>query len=398
MNVPEDRIRRFISQSPWPYKAAQEQLHEMMPTSIAVSEAMLVVDDVDIRKQGDHSVGVTRQYAGSIGKVDNCQVAVDLVSAVPDRVRNADQVTWPLGMELYLPRQWVEDESYAGLREEVGLPAEVGFKKKPELAAELVEQAQAGDVPHACVGADAGYGDNTSFRKTLRELDEPYILGITPSELRLLPEDTPLEPPGPTAGRGRPRTYPRYSEEVEPLTPERFGESATDWTEVTWSEGSKDTLTGTFSRHQVRVVSAPQHRRVSDERGWLLLEDHGDGYKAWLCWGVDDWSLERLVTYAHLRWTIEQFHKDIKQVLGLDQFEGRTWTGWNHHSTMVLLTYAFLMTERTARGADARLPPIPQVARAMNYEMIVRTIHAEGVESPIARRVAEAFLCGYTDW
>jgi SRSO17 transposase len=359
---------------------------------------MLLFDDVDFRKKGDHSVGVARQYAGSIGKIDNCQVAVDLVLAVPGEARNADQVTWPLGMELYVPRPWIEEDSYADRRDEVGLPEDIEFRTKPEIVLELLERARAADVPHACIGADAGYGDDGELRKQLREWKESYILGVTPSELRVIPAETPIEPPGPTAGPGRPRIHPRYPEDVDAVSPSEIADDVTEWMEVTWSEGTKGSLSGRFYRERVRVVSNTQQRWVSDEEGWLLVENRGEEIKAWLCWGVDEWSLEELVEYAHLRWPIEQFHRDAKQVIGMDQFEGRTWTGWNHHASVVLLTYAFLVTERAAQGADARRPPISQVARAMNHEMVARTVEEEGVDPETAQRVAAAIIRGFTDW
>jgi SRSO17 transposase len=123
-----------------------------------------------------------------------------------------------------------------------------------------------------------------------------------------------------------------------------------EWTEVTWAEGTKEPLSRRFFRSRVRVIENVRQRWVSDETTWLLLEDGEDKLKAWLCWGVDDWNLEELVRYAHLRWAIEQFHVDAKQVLGLDQFEGRSWKGWPHHVTLVLLTHAFIASEpRMAR-------------------------------------------------
>lgn len=120
-------------------------------------------------------------------------------------------------------------------------------------------------------------------------------MGVTPSELRVVPAETPIEPPGPTAGPGRPRTHPRYPEDVEAVSPSEIADDVTEWTEVTWSEGTKGSLSGRFYRIRVRVVSNTQQRWVSDEEGWLLVEDRGDEIKAWLCWGVDEWSLEELV-------------------------------------------------------------------------------------------------------
>lgn len=138
------------------------------------------------------------------------------------------------------------------------------------------------------------------------------------------------------------------------------------------------------------IVSNTHLRWGTEEEVWLLLEGRGDEIKLWLCWGVDEW----LVAYTHVRWPIEQFHNDAKQVLGMDHFEGRTWTGWNHHVSVVLLTYAFLVTERTVQGVATRLPPFSQVSRSEVYERAIRTVEEQGVDQQTAQRVAEAMIRG----
>jgi SRSO17 transposase len=120
VGIEGDRVERFVRESPWDHGGLQEYLVAHVPLTMRSPRAALVLDDVGIVKQGRHSVGVHRQYSGALGKVGNCQVAVDLTYAVPGRGRNADQITWPLGMELYLPRAWVEDPEYGDPRAEVG--------------------------------------------------------------------------------------------------------------------------------------------------------------------------------------------------------------------------------------------------------------------------------------
>jgi len=250
------------------------------------------------------------------------------------------------------------------------------------------------------VGADSGYGKYLSFRTQLREWNEPYILGIRPKTLPVIPESTPIEEPGRGSDRGRPPSEPRYPEDV-------ISQSAVeicadlddeDWREVTWAEGTKEPLTGRFFRTRVRVVKSVAKRRVSDETVWLLIEDAEDKLRAWLCWGVDEWNLGELVRYAHLRWAIERFHEDTKQVLGLDQFEGRTWKGWHHHVTIVLLTHAFIASERAARSATARLPSFPEVARELVYEMATQIAEHKGLRREKARNLGAAMVRGLTDW
>ncbi len=398
--INEHRVRRFISGSPWEHDAVQDHLNHQIPETIASPEAMLIVDDVDILKHGHNSVGVARQYAGSIGKIESCQVGVDLVAAVPGEARNADQLTWPLGLELYLPQPWLEDEKFEELRQQCDVPDKITFRTKPEIALNLLARAREASVPPGCVGADAGYGDDRSFRTLLRDWSEPYILGVTPSELRIVSESTPIEEPGRRSGPGRPPTRPRFPEEKTAVAPVELSAELdkNEWTEVTWAEGTKEPLSGRFFRTRVRVVEDVRKRWVSDETAWLLLEDGEDKLRAWLCWGVDTWSLEELVRYAHLRWAIEHFHVDAKQVLGLDQFEGRTWRGWHHHVTIVLLAHAFIATERAAHGAAARLPPFSEIARELVYEMATQIAESEGLDREKAREVGAAMVRGLTDW
>ncbi len=254
--------------------------------------------------------------------------------------------------------------------------------------------------PPAWGGPDSGYGELQTFRKQLRDWNEPYILGVGPKDMQIIPESTPIEYPEDASGIGRPPSEPRYPPDATPQSPEEIADGLTDedWTSVTWAEGTKELLSGQFFRTRVRVVKRVRKRRVTEETGWLLIEDATDELRAWLCWGVDDWSIKELAAYAHLRWSIEQFHKEAKQVLALDQFEGRSWKGWHHHVTMVLLTYAFVAAERAAHGAAARPPPFPKVARTLVYEMATQIAESEGLELLQAQEVGEAMVKGLTDW
>lgn len=131
---------------------------------------------------------------------------------------------------------------------------------------------------------------------------------------------------------------------------------------------------------------------------WLILEKRGDGFKAYLCWGLDGASIEELVAYAHLRWTVEQFHKEAKQLLGLDRFEGRSWKGWRHHVAVVMLAHAFLSTLRAEQEGCGPLPSLRMVARAVVLESATQTlVKRQGLERPKAKLVAEGILRVFTD-
>jgi SRSO17 transposase len=397
VNLPEDRVQRFISSAPWDFHGVQDWLNREIPPEFRDSQAALVVDEVGILKSGEMSVGVKAQYSGAAGKIANCQMAVDCILAVPGKERNADQRTWPLGMGLYVPQDWAEDPAFRTKRKRVGLPTDFVFKTKNEIAREILARARLSEVPHCCTVADAGYGDDGSLRKELRAAGEAYILGVTPSELRLIPAEAPLAV-HPYSGQGRPASHLRYAKTVVPFSATELAAKVSRWSRIHWAEGTKARLSGKFYAARVRVVSLSEKRWASDEVAWLLLEKRSDALRAYLCWGVDDWSIEKIVAYAHLRWTIEQFHREAKQELALDQFEGRSWGGWHHHVTMVLLAYAFIAMERVRTAGHTELPPFPQVVRALVVEKATQIAERQGLNRQRAKRMGKAMVRGLTDW
>jgi SRSO17 transposase len=396
MGVNEDQVERFIRDSPWEYEILQDHLATSIPNSIRNPKAALILDDVGLIKQGRHSVGVKRQYSGALGKVGNCQVAVDLMYVAPGKHRNADQRTWPLGMQLYLPKEWVEDEVR---RIETGVPDSVGFRTKPQIALDMIDKARACNIEHKVVIADSGFGNSTEFRDELRERKEPYILGITPKSIKVIDALISLLQPGSTEGKGRPREYTTYPEGTLVQSPAEIGKDVKEWTTIHWTEGTKGTLSGKFHRVLVRVTKgAVLQRRATDEVGWLLLEMEPKGLKAYLCWGLDNSSLEELVTLAHLRWTIEQFHKEAKQLLGLDRFEGRSWKGWHHHVSMVLLAFAFVSMLRAQRY-DNHIPSIRRIVKIVIHEVATQELmEKHKLKRQQAKPIAATMLRGYSDW
>jgi len=397
MNIDNDRVERFIRESPWEYESLQEHFVANIPDSIRNPKAAIVVDDVGLIKQGKHSVGVKRQYSGALGKVGNCQVGVDAIYVAPGKKRNADQITWPLGMQLYLPEDWAGDKAK---RSETGVPKEVVFKTKPQIALELIDKVCAYKVEHRAIVADAGFGDSGDFRKGLRGRREPYVVGVTPSFIRVIDASVPLDPPGTSSGRGRPRKLPTYPKDTHAQSAVTIAENVKEWSVVEWSEGTKGVLSGEFYRTKIRVTEdAVNLRHATDEVAWLLLEKRKGELKAYLCWGLDDSSLKELVGLAHMRWPIEQFHKEAKQLLGLDRFEGRSWKGWHHHVSMVLLAYAFLSLLRAQNGQDEPLPSLRMVARTVVLEVATQTLmRKHKLKRPEASPIAATMLRGFTDW
>ena len=229
-------------------------------------------------------------------------------------------------MKIYFPESWTGDRER---REEVGIPGDVVFRTKPQIALELIDHALDQGIMPAFVTADCGYGDSGEFREHLRDRHVPYVLAVSPEDIRVVDASVNvIAPANGTAHRTR-ETFPEgavveSARDIARRTKERKT--------VTWSEGTGGRTTGEFSSSMVRIVDNAAKRYVSDEVCRLLLEMIEDKsgtreLKAYLCRGMDGASLRHLVRCAHIRWTIEQFHRDAKQLLGLDSFEGRSWKG-----------------------------------------------------------------------
>jgi SRSO17 transposase len=395
VDVPEDQLEQFVRDSPWDYEALQEHLANSVLDAIRTAEAGFIVDDFGIEKQGKHSVGTQRQYSGTLGKTGNCQVAVNVVYVAPGKERNADQATWPLGTRLYLPESWANDKHR---RREAHVPGSVAFQPKWQIALTMLDAVRG--LKHGFVGADADYGTNGEFRGQLRAWNEAYVLAVNPSSILITDAAATVIPPH---GRTSHITLPEGTrvERVQDV----FQRASWQWVE--WSEGTKGVLGGWFYRERIRVASKQVHaeslRWATDEVSWLLLEkrknERGDDeFKAYLCWGVDHDSLEGLVEKAHLRWAIEQFHREAKQLLGLDRFEGRTWPGWHHHASMVLVAYAFLSMLRIRRPEES-LPTLGETARAVQLELATQgLIEDHGLKRPEARKYASSVLRKVSSW
>lgn len=416
MNAHQECLERFVRESPWESEAVEAHLRNAIPGAFQARDAALIVDGMGIPKKGDYSVGVYQQWCGATGKLDNCQVTVNCTLARPGQDHNSGTITWPLSMQLYLPEKWTgEDDSvyddpaeqadYARRREKAEIPEEVGYQPKYGIAIDQIEAAIEAGIEHACVIADTNYGMRSTFRKQLRSLNEPYVLDIETDRLYVVPEDSEILEPGRTPGPGAPRKHRTIPDEVEMETAVGVAERVSDdaWTYVVWNEGTKESLAGSFYRERIQVVSNASHRRVEDETGWLLLQrDHGpeEELKAWICWGLDDMSLEELVTWAHLRWSIEQFHKQIKQLLGADEFQGRTWQGFQHHLAVVMLAHAFIAEQRLETGEEyGEFTSFEEVARQLvRVAAIHRLVEEHGFDRETAEAVGVDMLRGFSEW
>jgi SRSO17 transposase len=300
-----------------------------------------IIDDTGFPKKGVHSVGVARQYCGQLGKQDNCQIAVSLSLA------NA-HASLPVAYRLYLPEVWADD---AARRKKAGVPEEITFKTKPEIALEQIRAACAVGLPRAPALMDAGYGAHSELRAAVTALGLPYVAGILSNTTVWAPGTGPLPPKAWTPGRGRPTKRLRRDKANRPIKVKdlAFSLPAKAWRTITWREGTNGPLKSRFARLRVRIARRDFDRSEPWPEEWLMIEwpkGEKEPTKYWLSTMPEDIGFARLVNLAKLRWRIERDYHDLKQEVGLGHFEGRGWRGFHHHATLCIAAYGFLISER----------------------------------------------------
>jgi SRSO17 transposase len=355
-------LQQFIADAPWrdrPVLGVARQY--ALPALLRHGGVQAtLVDDTGIPKQGQHSVGVDRQYCGQLGKVCNCQVAVSL-SLVNQ------WLSLPIAFDLYLPAVWAEDPAR---REKAGVPPEVEFRTKPQIALSQIQTAVSAGVDLGVIGADAAFGDETDFRDGLTALNLRYCVGVR-QQTTVWPEGQGPLPPKPYGGRGRKPSRLRRSPEHHPVTVAELalGMPAKKFRQVSWREGARGKMSSRFAAVWVRPAHRDYLRVEARAAEWLLIEwpaGSSAPTKYWLATLPPRTSVKRLVYFAKLRWRIERDYEELKQELGLTDYEGRKWRGFHHHATMCLAAYAFLVAERglfppggvgeQARGDELRVP------------------------------------------
>lgn len=303
----------------------------------------LIVDDTGFPKQGQHSVGVARQYSGTLGKVGNCQVAVTLYYG------EGTAAGYGVDAELYLPQAWTQDRARCVA---AGVPGEVGYRAKWQSALEMLNRAKTNGL-RGTVLADSLFGSVTKFRQALDREGWAYCVGVD-STLKVIDAETDLGPIPPRRRTGRPPTRPRKvragarSPSVRQWAEQHTG----DFGRITWRAGSKGQLSSRFAAWRVRPAYQLSSGRTPLEPCWLLAEwptDADAPTKYFFSNLLATTPLRRLVAVAKSRWMIEQSYQQMKGELGLDHFEGRSWRGWHHHVTLVFLAWAFLQTQRRGR-------------------------------------------------
>jgi SRSO17 transposase len=356
-------MHHFVAKAPWSDEAVLSVVGSYvlpkMEAKAPISDWL--IDDTGLPKKGELSVGVSHQYCGQLGKTMNCQVAVTLSLA-------NDYASLPVAFRLYLPESWANAPAR---REKVGIPEDLSFQTKPQLALEQLCAALAEGLPKGVVGADAGFGNNTEFRDALtEELKLQYIVGIL-STTTVWPEGKGPLPPKPYSGRGQPPKRLQRDEEHQPISVKELAmqqpESA--YRMSTWREGTRGMMRSRFCALRVRAACKDHRRTEPRQEEWLLIEwpkGEKEPTKYWLSTLPKKTSVKKLVLRAKARWRIERDYQELKDG-GLGHYEGRGWRGFHHHATLCIATYGFLVAERlffSRRKAGAKrqleVPALPE--------------------------------------
>jgi SRSO17 transposase len=350
-------LLHFVGVAAWSDEKVLGKVRELVLPSIerhGPIEAW-IIDDTGFPKKGTHSIGVARQYCGQVGKQDNCQVAVSLSIA-------NHHASLPVAYRLYLPKEWADDGER---RRKTGVPEEISFKTKPEIALEQLRSACEAGFPRGTVLMDPAYGNDARLRAGVSALGLTYIAGIQSNTL--------VWPIGAEPKRGsKPPTKGRRDEpDLISAKELALGLPKKAWRSIKWREGSADWLSSRFARVRVRV--GHRHRQPGDRsQEWLLIEwpeEEEAPTKYWLSTLPEDIGFRRLVDLAKLRWRIERDYQELKQEVGLGHYEGRGWRGFHHHATLCIAAYGFLISERETipPSEPRRATLLPELAIPNGY-------------------------------
>jgi SRSO17 transposase len=348
----EQCLQQFVNQSPWEEVAVRRALARRMTREL--SPEAWVVDDTGFPKFGKHSVGVARQYSGAMGKVGNCQIGVSVNACT-------DEESCPIDWRLFIPEEWDEDSDFnQDRRRKCKLPEDVHHVEKWRLALEMIDELAGWGITPPVVLGDGAYGDITEFRQGLEERDLRYVLDVKHTTSAYSEDVAPVRPPR-SEGRGRPPKA-RYREDPSSVKALALAAGEAAAQTVSWREGTRGRMTSRFLALRIRPANI-KLRNQANRQGthipvcWLLCEwpeNHAQPTKYWLSDLPADTELVTLVGLAKMRWRVEHDYRELKDALGLDHFEGRTYRGFNHHVTLVSVAHAFLTLERRRGRPRAR--------------------------------------------
>ena len=369
-----DQLHHFVSAGVWDVTPVETELLVQADKLVGGNDAVLVIDDTAMLKKGTHSVGVAPQYCSALGKIANCQTLVSLTLA-------RGEVPVMMALRLFLPKNWTSNRARL---KRAGVPVQYRVTRtKPEVALAELDRVIAAGVRFGCVLADAGYGMSRSFRQGLTARKLAWAVGI-PRHLKVYPADVQMI--WPVAARGRPRQ--RHIPNTLSIPAEDMLAKA-KWQSISWRTGTKGKLKAHFAAVRVRVADGPSQRirdkgdqHLPGEEAWLVGEHRLSGEKKYYLANLPaKTNLRTLAATIKARWVCEQAHQQLKEELGLDHFEGRSWQGLHRHTLMTMIAYAFLQHRRLAtarrkkKNQRAATPANP-TRRASRHSRIVRSTAA----------------------
>jgi len=351
--VSYDQLHHFIGSGVWDAAPLEAALLVEADKLVGGDKAWLIIDDTALPKKGRHSVGVAPQYASSLGKTANCQSLVSVTLA-------SREVPVMVALRLFLPETWTDDPERM-TRARVPKDRQTALTK-PEIAIGEIDRVIASGARFGCVLADAGYGSSGPFRQALCERGLLWAVGLSRRQ-NVYPADVALI--FPVAQTGKRRKY--HIPDRPPVSAEAMlaGEK---WQKVSWRRGTKGQLACLFAACRVRVADGHKHRMLHNrvqcmpgDEVWLVGERRSTGEQKYYVSNLPaDATIKMLVATIKARWVCEQAHQQLKEELGLDHFEGRSWTGLHRHALMTMVAYAFLQSRRlkaAGRKKKNRRPP-----------------------------------------
>ncbi len=348
-----DQLHHFVGAGVWDEAPLEAELLVQADRLVGGPDAVLVIDDTALPKKGKHSVGVAPQYATVLGKQANCQTLVSLTLA-----RN--EVPAPLALRLFLPEAWAEDATRLA---KAGVPEPLRLhRSKGEIALAELDRVLHAGVRFGVVLADAGYGSSTTFRHELSDRGLIWAVGI-PRTQKVYSPDVVLT--WPVAPRGRPRQRP--VPDIRPLAASDML-ARQKWRSVTWRRGTKGPLRASFAAIRVRVADGTptragirSHQHLpGEEEVWLVGERRATGEQKYYLSNLSpETALKRLAGTIKARWLCEQAHQQLKEELGLDHFEGRSWSGLHRHALMSMIAFLYLQHRRLEAAKREKKPHRP---------------------------------------
>ncbi len=353
-----DQLHHFVAAGVWDSAPLEKALLKEADRLVGDEAGFLVIDDTALPKKGAHSVGVAAQYASSLGKTANCQSLVSVTLA-------SREVPVMVGLRLFLPDTWTSDAERMA-RARVPKERQVALTK-PEIAIEEIDRVIAAGARFGCVLADSGYGSSGPFRQALTERGLLWAVGLSRRQ-NVYPADVALT--FPIAKIGNRRKY--HIPDQPPVSADAML-AKEKWQKVSWRRGTKGRLKCLFAARRVRVADGHRHRMLDNrvqampgDEVWLVGERRSTGEQKYYVSNLPaDATLKMLAATIKARWVCEQAHQQLKEELGLDHFEGRSWIGLHRHALMTMIAYAFLQSRRLkAAGRKKRVsgpPPQPSM-------------------------------------